>query len=160
MHFTLTEIIRLLIERDETLSVAESCTGGGLANVITSEPGVSEVFTGSVTAYANSAKEAVLHIPHDEILRHGAVSEEIAVVMAKNCRRVFATAWALSTTGIAGPTGGSEHKPVGLVYIGLAGPKDRNFAKKFFFPSCTRMAHREQTILNALSMLKDEIGRV
>ncbi len=60
MHFTLTEIIRLLIERDETLSVAESCTGGGLANVITSEPGVSEVFTGSVTAYADSAKEAVL----------------------------------------------------------------------------------------------------
>ena len=154
----LVETLALLHKRNETLSVAESCTGGGLANAITCMPGVSPIFMGSITAYANRIKETLLFISPVQLARHGAVSEEVALSMASNCRGVFTSTWALSTTGIAGPSGGSEQKPVGLVYIGLAGPKNI-YAKRFIFAPCTRLMHREKTIAEALTMLHGELLR-
>lgn len=152
MKNLVADIFEILRIHKQTLCVAESCTGGGLAHEITSVPGISAVFLGSVTTYANSAKENVLEIPHEILIKHGAVSEEVAILMAKNCRRLFSSTWALSTTGIAGPSGGSFEKPVGLVFIGLAGPGSTE-AKKFMFANISRLEHRQKTILQALQML-------
>src|ERR1700688_3362754 len=115
-------IILKLALKHQTLAVAESCTGGGLSDYLTKQPGVSQVFLGGVTTYANSAKENILHIPKAIIGKHGAVSQQVAELMAQNCLKLFSSTWALSTTGIAGPAGGTANKPVGTVWIGLAGP--------------------------------------
>lgn len=142
----------------QTVTVAESCTGGGLANHITSYAGVSDIFVGGVVAYANLAKEALLHVPHELIVQHGAVSEEVALAMASGCRDVFSSTWAVSTTGIAGPTGGSDDKPVGLVWIGVAGPHG-TMARRFVFADVGRMEHRRVTIEQALGLLKEYVCR-
>jgi len=110
----------LLSRRGLTLSVAESCTGGLVGHRITSVPGSSTYFQGGVISYSNDAKEGVLGVPHETLVQHGAVSEETALAMAHSTRRLFDTDIALSVTGIAGPTGGTAEKPVGLVYIGLS----------------------------------------
>jgi nicotinamide-nucleotide amidase len=150
------EILSLLYKQGASLAVAESCTGGGLANEITKLSGISSVFLGSITAYANQAKEQILQIPHELILKNGAVSEEVAVSMASNCRRLFCSTWALSTTGIAGPKGDTADKPLGLVWIGIAGP-DLALAKKFIFQNATRLVHREKTVDQALQMLLEAL---
>lgn len=152
------EIFLSLKGKRQSLAVAESCTGGGLANEISKLSGISEVFWGSVTVYSNLAKEHVLNIPHEIILKHGAVSEEVAIFMAQNCQRLFASSWALSTTGIAGPTGATPEKPVGLVWIGICGPHV-SMAQKFIFTNTSRLLHRQKTIEEALSMLKQELDR-
>lgn len=103
-----------------TLSTAESCTGGQLAAALTAVPGGSAVYIGGVVAYSNSVKQALLDVPRTVIEQHGAVSEECARAMALGCQHGFATDWALSTTGIAGPDGGTPDKPVGLVWFGWA----------------------------------------
>lgn len=100
-----------------TLSLAESCTGGWLSKIITSMPGASEYYAGCAVTYSNEAKERILGVSHDTLVKHGAVSEETAIEMAKGARKAFGTDFAVSITGIAGPGGGSEEKPVGLVYI-------------------------------------------
>ena len=112
----------LLRSRGETLATAESCTGGGLGSLMTAIPGCSAYFSGGVVSYANAAKETLLGVPAATIDRHGAVSPETAEAMAQGVRDRLATTWGLSITGIAGPDGGSETKPIGLVYVGLAGP--------------------------------------
>lgn len=156
MYQLTLDVIALLKQRDETIAVAESCTGGGLANAITSPDGLAKIFTGSITAYHNSVKTSLLHVPEDILNTKGAVCEDVACIMAAQCRLVFGSTWALSTTGIAGPTGGSEDKPVGLVWIGIAGPK-LNHATAFNFAHCTRLEHRDKTILHALTMLKQAL---
>ncbi|WP_240906902.1 competence/damage-inducible protein A [Paludisphaera rhizosphaerae] len=103
-----------------TLATAESCTGGLIAHKITAIPGVSAYYNGGVVSYANSAKTALLDVPADLIAAHGAVSPEVAAAMAEGARRRFGVDVAVSTTGIAGPDGGTPEKPVGLVYLGLA----------------------------------------
>jgi nicotinamide-nucleotide amidase len=113
-------LITLLAARNLTVSTAESCTGGQLAAAITSVPGSSAVFIGGIVAYANSVKAALLEVPEAVLQRHGAVSAECAAAMASGCQHGFATDFALSTTGIAGPDGGTPEKPVGLVYFGWA----------------------------------------
>lgn len=105
-----------------TIATAESCTGGLIAQRITAIAGVSPYFPGGVVSYSNAAKEDLLGVPHDLIEAHGAVSPEVAEAMAEGVRRRFDATIGLSVTGIAGPTGGSPEKPVGLVYLGLAGP--------------------------------------
>ncbi len=150
------DIFQALSVRNETLAVAESCTGGGLAHEISKRPGISQIFLGSVTSYANDAKINILQIPKSILATHGAVSEETALLMAQNCRRLFSSTWALSTTGIAGPSGGSTEKPVGLVYVALAGP-DTTMAQRFIFSQCSRLEHREKTIAEALLMLKNKL---
>lgn len=142
----------ILEQRNQTLSVAESCTGGGLAHEITSLPGVSTIFLGGVVTYSNEAKQKILHIGAEILQNKGAVSQEVAQAMAANCRRVFGSTWALSTTGIAGPTGGSIDKPVGLVWIGLAGPSFIG-AQQFVFSDISRLEHRQKTIEQALGIL-------
>lgn len=146
------EVFALLKKNHETISVAESCTGGGLANEISKIPGASEIFLGSATTYSNEAKERVLSIPKEILMRHGAVSEEVAILMAKNCKALFNSTWSLSTTGIAGPSGGTTKKPVGLVWIGIAGPT-KAFAKRFEFSQISRLKHRQRTIEAALKLL-------
>lgn len=115
-------IAKRLTESGLTLSVAESCTGGFLASLFTAMPGASKYFYGSVTSYDNSVKENILNVSIETIAEHGAVSRECAEAMALGVSRALNTDFAISTTGIAGPDGGSEDKPVGTVWVGIAYP--------------------------------------
>jgi competence/damage-inducible protein CinA-like protein len=118
---TMEEVVgRLLRERGFTVALAESCTGGLVAHRLTNVPGSSEYVRGAVVAYANAAKEALLGVRAETLAALGAVSEETAAEMAVGARRVFGTSLAVSTTGIAGPTGGTPEKPVGTVCLALA----------------------------------------
>lgn len=149
-------ISQQLTNRHETIAVAESCTGGGLAYYISQVPGISNVFLGGMVTYANSAKINLLHIPKDTIATHGAVSKEVALLMAKNCQQAFGSTWALSTTGIAGPGGGSKEKPVGIVWIGIAGPTIHE-AYQFVFENLSRLEHQRKTIEQALYVLEQNL---
>jgi len=115
-------IAKRLTESGLTLSVAESCTGGFLASLFTAMPGASKYFYGSVTSYDNSVKENILNVSIETIAEHGAVSRECAEAMALGVSKALNTDFAISTTGIAGPDGGSEDKPVGTVWVGVAYP--------------------------------------
>lgn len=103
------------------VSTAESCTGGLVLSTLTDIAGSSAYVEGGVVTYSNEAKLGMLHVPEAVLARHGAVSEAAAAAMAAGARRLFDTDYALSVTGIAGPGGGTDEKPVGLTYIGLAG---------------------------------------
>jgi nicotinamide-nucleotide amidase len=111
---------KLLSENEQTLSVAESCTGGLIGERLTEVAGASKYFIEGVIAYANEAKIKTLNVSPETIEKHGAVSLETAEAMAKGMRERAATDYAISVTGIAGPTGGSDEKPVGTVFIGYA----------------------------------------
>jgi len=115
-------VFRRLREAGQTLALAESCTGGGLARRLTEIPGSSTVFPGGVVAYANEAKTALLGVPPALLEEHGAVSAACAGALAVGARQRFHSHWALSVTGIAGPGGGTPDKPVGTVWLGMAGP--------------------------------------
>ncbi|MDI3256329.1 MAG: competence/damage-inducible protein A [Kyrpidia sp.] len=110
---------RVLEEKGMTVAVAESCTGGLLGEMITDVPGSSRYFLGGVISYSNSAKQHMLKVPGDALERAGAVSEEVALFMARGAAEQFAADWGIGITGIAGPGGGTKTKPVGLVYIGV-----------------------------------------
>lgn len=113
-------VLRLAREHRVTIAAAESCTGGLIAAALTDVPGSSEVFAGGIVAYANNVKGAVLGVPEGILALHGAVSEQVAAVMAEGVRAATGASLAVSTTGIAGPGGGSDEKPVGLVWLGVA----------------------------------------
>ena len=115
-------VLELLRQRGQTLAVAESCTGGGLGAALAAVPGASEVFLGGVIAYANSVKQGLLGVPAALLEAHGAVSDPVAQAMAEGARRATGADWALAITGVAGPGGGSDEKPVGLVHLAVAGP--------------------------------------
>jgi len=153
---TMAEVIgRKLIEGSQTLAVAESCTGGFISHLITSVPGCSAFYKGSVTSYSNEIKENILGVRNSTIIEFGAVSEQVAKEMAIGVKRVMNTNFALATTGIAGPDGGSAEKPVGTVWIAVATEKE-TFARKFVFGD-----NRERNILRsgqtALQMLRKVI---
>lgn len=112
----------LLKARGQTVAVAESCTGGGLGHLITTISGSSAYFKGGVISYDNQVKLELLGVNSEDLAQQGAVSDVVAMQMAKGVRDRLKTTWGLSITGIAGPEGGTETKPVGLVYIGVAGP--------------------------------------
>jgi competence/damage-inducible protein CinA-like protein len=132
---TLEEVlVKLLTGRKETLAIAESCTGGLLANRITNIPGASSVFLAGYICYANEAKIDMLGVDPKLIEKHGAVSEPVARALAQHARMRAQSTYAVATTGIAGPSGGSSEKSVGTVYIALATP-DETLVKKLFFPS-------------------------
>ena len=115
-------ILEKLRLRKETLSFAESCTGGLLSSQVTSLPGVSDVFMGSVVTYSNRMKREILHVPASLLNTMGAVSRPVALEMARGAKALTNTDWAVSITGIAGPTGGTDKKPVGTVCFAIVGP--------------------------------------
>jgi len=115
-------VLERLRERGQTVAVAESCTGGGLGAAMAAVPGASDVFLGGVIAYSNRVKQQVLGVPQALLETHGAVSDPVAEAMAEGARRLTGADWALAITGVAGPGGGTEQKPVGLVHIAVAGP--------------------------------------
>jgi nicotinamide-nucleotide amidase len=121
---TLEQVVgRMLKERGATLALAESCTGGQLSHLITSVPGSSAYYIGGVVSYANAVKMEELGIPSDMLELNGAVSQPVAERMAFGVRQALRSDWSLATTGIAGPDGGTPEKPVGTVWIAVAGPE-------------------------------------
>lgn len=145
----------LLQERQLTLAVAESCTGGLLAARVTDVSGSSAYFIGGVVAYSNAVKERVLGVPANTLQRYGAVSREVAIAMARGVRRLLRADLALSTTGIAGPTGGAPERPVGLVYIALASEQGEQ-CKEFRWTG-DRKQNREQSVHAALDWLQEHL---
>ena len=123
-------VAHILTTRGETLAAAESCTGGALSAKFTAMSGASDYFWGAVVSYDNSVKENVLGVSYEDIETHGAVSEQVARQMAEGVRRVCGTTYGVATTGIAGPSGGSEEKPVGTVWMAVAGPNGTVAQKK------------------------------
>lgn len=142
---------KALRQRGQTLAIAESCTGGMLCQKITSVAGSSDYFLGGIIAYSNREKMARLGVSAATLAGHGAVSEATAIEMARGARDSCGADYALSTTGIAGPGGGSAEKPVGLVFIGLATP-EKVEAKRFVF-SKSRIINQERSVATALLML-------
>jgi PncC family amidohydrolase len=145
------EIGALLETRGLTLGTAESCTGGLVAHRITDVSGSSNYFLGGFVTYANEAKEALLGVRHGTLLAHGAVSEEVALEMASGARRRLGADLAISTTGIAGPTGGTPDKPVGLVYVALSAP-GVELCQRYVWQG-DRSANKEQSAEAALQLL-------
>jgi nicotinamide-nucleotide amidase len=138
-----TVVGRLLTEQGRSIAVAESCTGGLIAERITDVPGSSGYFLGGVVAYANSAKQDLLGVPADVLETHGAVSDATVRAMAEGVRRRFGADIGVATTGISGPDGGSDEKPVGLVHLALARDGETH-AEHFVFP-LDRTRHRQLT---------------
>lgn len=147
---------KLLTEKKKTLAVAESCTGGFLAHLITSIPGSSTYFMGGTVCYSNVSKMSQLQVSAQSLKEYGAVSEAVAVEMAIGAKKAYNTDFALSTTGIAGPGGGSAEKPIGLVWIGIA-TEDTCFAKKFFLGT-DRQRIIQVAADTALNMLRKKIN--
>jgi len=145
-------IAELLKKENKTLSLAESCTGGNLAQLITSVAGSSDYFMGSVVSYSNRSKADLLGVSFSDINNYGAVSKAVVMQMALGARRKFETDYALATSGVAGPDGGSKEKPVGTVWIAVAG-KEGVFAKRFLLEK-DRGRNIKRASLAALSMLR------
>lgn len=147
----------ILREKKLKLVLAESCTGGMIGNRITNIPGSSDYYLGSITAYAYEAKEKILGVDHDALMKYGAVSREIALAMAQGARQALAGSFPLekligiSVTGIAGPGGGMPHKPVGLAYIGMSAPGG-DWVWKFLWQG-NRVENKETSSNAALSLL-------
>jgi competence/damage-inducible protein CinA-like protein len=153
---TLEEVlVKLLTGRNETLAVAESCTGGLLANRITNVPGASAVFVAGYICYANEAKIDMLDVDPELIEKHGAISEPIARALAEHARIRARSTYALATTGIAGPSGGSPEKPVGTVYIALAA-SGQVVVEKLFFPS-DRETFKQMAAQTSFDLLRRKI---
>jgi nicotinamide-nucleotide amidase len=142
----------LLVEHGRTLACAESCTGGLIAEKITRVPGSSAYFLGGVVAYANEAKMALLGVPEATLVAHGAVSNEVALAMAQGARERFGADYALATTGISGPDGGTDEKPVGLVSIAIAWEGGEH-VDSFVFP-LDRERHRQLVAQVALDWVR------
>ena len=149
-------VVKILREQRTTLAVAESCTGGSLADRLTNVPGASEIFLAGFVTYANQAKEETLSIPTALLATHGAVSEEVAAAMAEAARRQSGAKVALSTTGIAGPGGGTEQKPVGTVFLGLASEGHPTIVRRGFFP-LDRITFKHMATSASLDLLRRHI---
>lgn len=149
--------IRTLLQTNNTLSIAESCTGGMIGAMITAIPGSSKVFFGGVIAYSNQVKQTLLGVPGEILLTYGAVSTQTVECMAQGVRRLMNTTCALSISGIAGPDGGTPEKPVGLVFIGIS-HRDRCVSFRHLF-SGERDGIRRQGAETALKHLLDELEK-
>ena len=145
-------VLALCRERGWTMGTAESCTGGLVAARLTGIPGSSDVFRGAVVAYANEIKQAELDVPADLLAEHGAVSPQVAEAMAKGARARLGVDVVVSVTGIAGPDGGTEEKPVGLVYLHAEGPGG-GVGREFSFPG-DRPSIRARSVVGALHLVR------
>lgn len=150
---TMERVIGILLSmRRKTLSVAESCTAGLIMKRLTDVPGSSDYFNGGIVAYSDDVKINILNVKSEYIEKKGAVSKKVAEEMAKGVRKSFGSNFGLSVTGVAGPSGGTEKKPVGLVYLGVS-DKNENLSKKCQFAG-TRETIREQAAQAALDLLR------
>ncbi len=150
-----TVVGQMLQARGETLAVAESCTGGGLGEAITEVSGSSRYFLGGIISYSNEVKIAMLDVDRQSLEDHGAVSAIVAEHMALGIKHRLKSDWGISITGIAGPDGGTDAKPVGLVYVAIADPEGKVEAIEFRFnPSRGRNWIRKATVSSALDLLR------
>ena len=148
-------VARLLKGSGATVALAESCTGGLLAKRITDMAGSSAYFREGLVTYSNDSKERLLGVPHDLLVEHGAVSEPVARAMAEGARDLAGSDYALSVTGVAGPDGGTDEKPVGLVYVGLASDGETAVEKLDLSAwGRSREAIRERTATRAFDLLR------
>jgi len=152
MRKIIFKIHDLLIEKEKTIAVAESCTGGLLSALLTQVSGSSQYFMLGVTSYSNSAKATILKIPSMVIAKNGAVSKNVASRMAASVRKLAKTDLGIGITGIAGPTGNSPGKPVGTVFIAI-NSKTKKTCNKYIFKG-NRKAIREKAALKSLELLK------
>ena len=148
-------IVEALVREGLTLCTAESCTGGGIGMAVTSVSGSSECFLGGIIAYANSAKVCMLGVSAEVLGAHGAVSEPVAQAMAAGAREQLGADIAVSVTGVAGPSGGTAAKPVGLVYIGVSDATECCVERCLFGGS--RSEVRRQTVIRALELVLKRI---
>ena len=151
------QIHNKLLGQKKTISLAESCTGGLLSNLLTSIPGSSGYFLSGIVAYSNRSKQIFLGIPAKTIARYGAVSRNVAILMAQNIRKKTNADFGLSTTGIAGPTGATKNKPIGTVFICLS-KKSRNICLEFSFRG-SRLDIRKESAQSALRLLCAHLSR-
>jgi len=153
---TLEEVVGFMLKKNgQTLSTAESCTGGYIAHLITSIPGSSTYFKGSTVAYANEIKENLLGVSKKSLINFGAVSQEVVHEMAKGARKIFKTDFSIAVSGIAGPDGGTEEKPVGTIWIAIASAKSTRSFKFNMGDHRQRNIHR--TAVTALNILRKEL---
>jgi nicotinamide-nucleotide amidase len=145
-------VVARLAARGERVGLAESCTGGLLAELVTRVPGASAVIDLGVVAYANGMKEQVVGVPGALLAAHGAVSEAVARALAEGIRRSARAAWGIGITGIAGPTGGTPEKPVGTVHVALAGPAGTEHVLRLYRGDRERI--RRQAAFESLNMLR------
>jgi len=150
------QIISKLIEKNITISTAESCTGGSLGKIITSVPGASSIYGYGFITYANEAKERLLGVFSETLEKYGAVSHQTATQMAQGAKKVSGSDIAVSVTGIAGPGGGTQEKPVGLVYIAIAHNNGVEFKKLNL--KGTRDDIREQTCDEVFNLIKENLN--
>jgi nicotinamide-nucleotide amidase len=150
------ELAALMTLRGKSLSVAESCTGGEIAHLLTLLPGASAYFKGGVVAYSNEAKANVLGVDREIIALHGAVSRQVVTRMAEGVRRLLGTDYAVATSGIAGPDGATPDKPVGTVWIAVATPVTTT--ARLFHLSPTRERNIARAAMKAIEMLLDAVS--
>ncbi|MEG0797538.1 MAG: competence/damage-inducible protein A [Acidaminococcaceae bacterium] len=147
----------VLLEHQGTIAFAESCTGGLASSMLTDVPGSSEYLVGSVVSYSNKAKRNVINVSKASLEQYGAVSEQVALEMASGVRKLFGTTLGVGITGIAGPGGGSEEKPVGLVYMAVASEKGLVCQKHMF--SGSRTDNKLRSVLAAFSLALDKLNK-
>ena len=152
MRDIVKEIYDILVRKEKTLAVTESCTGGLLSSLLTRISGSSQYFMLGVVTYSNKAKESLLKIPTSLIEKNGAVSKPVAAAMAKNIRKIAKTDFGIGITGIAGPTGGTPIKPVGTVFIAVAN-KNKTICARYCFKG-NRASIRKKSAVTALQLLK------
>jgi len=145
-------VVRLLTERKKTLALAESCTGGGIAHRVTNVPGASAVFLAGFVTYSNESKQKFLGVRAETLAAHGAVSEAVARELAEGARSQTGADYALAVTGIAGPGGGTKDKPVGTVFIALAGESGTVVERRL--NSYERETFKQLTAQQVLEMLR------
>jgi len=146
------KLIKLLTKKKLKISFAESCTGGLLSSSITSINGSSKVFTLGLITYSNQSKINILKVPKKIIMKYGAVSYETCLSMVKNLNKIAKTDFSLSITGVAGPSGGTKEKPIGLVYIGIK-KGNKTLVKKFQFKNKKRSSIQKATVNKALNLI-------
>ena len=152
LNSKLKKIVSLLKRKKLKISFAESCTGGLLSSAITSVSGSSKVFTLGLVAYSNQSKTKVLKVPKNIIRKYGSVSEQVCLTMTKNLSKISKTNISVSITGIAGPSGGTKIKPVGLVYVGIK-KGNRTDVKKYLFKNKGRSYIQKAAVNKSLGLI-------
>ncbi len=153
----LKETTKKLKEKKLKIATAESCTGGLIGHTLTNISGSSEYYDRGVITYSNNAKKELLNVKKETLEKHGAVSKQVALEMAEGIRKKSKADIGISSTGIAGPTGGTKEKPVGLVYIGISTKTETKVEKHVFEKN--RLGNKEETVNTVLKMIKKTIEK-